>query len=169
MHDPLLSNLQVRSLMFQAAVRYRFPAGRPRTPGAPVSEPYEGSVLSMGSDAPPSAWILANNQLDYSLVNRMVLAAMSALAGAGRAAAAVGIGCRWAALSDGVFDESIMPACIAAAPRAGNDVQPFAAALSKVRSLGYHCLLMIFLVRHTRGSSIFLEHGDTRRINIHPV
>lgn len=88
----------------------------------------------MGSDAPPSAWLLTDNQLDYSLINRVVLAFMGALTAGGRAAAAVAVGRRWAALSDGVFDESLMPACLAAAPRSGEDVQPFAAALSRVCS-----------------------------------
>ena len=87
----------------------------------------------MGSDAPPSAWLLVDGQLDYSLINRVVLAIMGALTAGGRAAAAVALGQRWAALSDGVFDESIMPALLAAAPRAGEDVQPFAAALARVR------------------------------------
>ena len=58
---------------------------------------------------------------------------MAALTAGGRAAAALAIGRRWTALSDGVFDETIMPALLAAAPRAGEDVQPFAAALSRVR------------------------------------
>jgi hypothetical protein len=113
---------------------YRFPATRPHTPGAPISEPYDGSVLSLGSDAPPNAWILSNGQIDFSLVNRIVLAIMGALTAGGRPAAAVHIGRRWAHVSDGVFDESLMPACMAAAPKAGVDVQPFAASLSRVCS-----------------------------------
>lgn len=86
----------------------------------------------MGSDAPPSAWLLTNGQLDYSLINRIVIAIMGVLTAGGHAGAAVAVGRRWTTLSDGVFDETLMPACLAAAPRAGEDVQPFAAALARV-------------------------------------
>jgi hypothetical protein len=126
-----------------------FPAPRPRTPGAPRSERYDGSVLSLGSDAPRSAWMLEDTQLDYALISRIVVVGMGALVAGGRPAAALATGRRWAVLSDGAFDEAVMPACLVAAPRAGEDVQPFAAALSAVLVDKRDALCLLDAARHS--------------------
>lgn len=125
-----------------------FPAKRPRTPGAPESVAFEGSVLSLGSDKPTSRWFLEVKQLDFDQLTQVVLAAATALLAGGRPAAALDMGARWSALTDGTFDEHVIPLCLHAAPRAGADLQPFAAALAVVVRDKREALCALEALRH---------------------
>lgn len=125
-----------------------FPKKRPRTPGAPQSVSYAGSVLSLGSDKPGSPWFLEERQLDFDQLTQVVLAGATALLAGGRPAAALALGEQWAMLTDGAFDEMVMPLCLQAAPRVGVDAQPFAAALALVVRDKRAALCTLETVRH---------------------
>lgn len=125
-----------------------FPEKRPRTPGAPESVTYAGSIMSLGSDKPASLWVVKDTQLDFEQLTQVVLAAVTALLAGGRPAAALGLGTQWSALTDGAFDEHVMPLCLQAAPRAGADAQPFAAALALVVRDKRAALCTLETVRH---------------------
>lgn len=125
-----------------------FPVKRPRTPGAPESVTYAGSIMSLGSDKPASLWVVEDTQLDFEQLTQVVLAAVTALLAGGRPAAALDLGAQWSALTDGAFDEHVMPLCLQAAPRAGADTQPFAAALALVVRDKRAALCTLETVRH---------------------
>eukprot|EP00892_Ulva_mutabilis_P009551 jgi/Ulvmu1/6969/UM033_0026.1 len=125
-----------------------FPGPRPRTPGAPESVTYAGSVMSLGSDRPASLWFLEAKQLDFDQLTQVVLAGVTALLAGGRPAAALDVGVRWSEVTDGAFDEGVMPLCLQAAPRAGVDVQPFASALAIVVRGKREALCTLETVRH---------------------
>lgn len=89
------------------------------------------SHFSYGSDLQVELWF-SGGPLDMAWLNKLMVMVLSVLNRMNRFHAAMSLGRTWLALSEGAFNESVLPLLLTAAPLAAEDPAPLTAAMEVV-------------------------------------